>query len=81
MNAISSGSFHFFLICLADEEDELELFSSFSSIEPELELEFELEFEFEFEFELEIILGVTKEQSEPVSSLKFEVMGVFKFGE
>lgn len=75
MNAISSGSFHFFLICLADEEDELELFCSFSSIEPELELEFELE------LELEIILGVTKEQSEPVSSLKFEVMGVFKFGE
>lgn len=79
MNAISSGSFHFFLICLTDEEDELELFSSFSSIEPELE--FELELEFEFEFELEIILGVTKEQSEPVSSLNFEVMGVFKFGE
>lgn len=75
MNAISSGSFHFFLICLADEEDELELFSSFSSIEPELELEFELD------LELEIILGVTKEQSEPVSSLEFEVMGVFKFGE
>ncbi|MCQ4644019.1 hypothetical protein NE647_26815, partial [Blautia coccoides] len=73
-NAISSGSFHFFLICLADEEDELELFCLFSSIEPELELEFELE------LELEIILGVTKEQSEPVSSLKFEVMGVFKFG-
>jgi len=77
MNAISSGSFHFFLICLADEEDELELFCSFSSIEPELELELE----FELELELEIILGVTKEQSEPVSSLKFEVMGVFKFGE
>ena len=81
MKAISSGSFHFFLICLAEEEDELEWFSSFSSMELALELELELEFEFECEFEFEVILGVIKEESEPVSSLKFDVMGVFKFGE